>query len=322
VRHDDPTRHPEPSRSSLLVDPPVRLDIVGDLSQKRSSKHHVMHRAELAPDIMSLIGESEEGLTRDSKSPAPDRPRTVPERLHRCRLAPNHNDTPLERAVWHQSASSRQVSAHASHDVRCQIVPPGGAPRHVSENDPEPSLRAPGSRRLNKFSTWLQKRWTTRHGGGVLSLGVDREEARVVSHRERLPMGVTRVPRALGCAIAVAVVISGLWTSSSGASSLASSHVTIGFEGTRPRYLYGKVTSPSDGCEDLRKVAIFKQRGDRGGGDDIRFASTTAYSEVGPSAWWIQDLSGSTAGRFYARVPRTDSCERDASTTIRVEAQG
>jgi hypothetical protein len=135
-------------------------------------------------------------------------------------------------------------------------------------------------------------------------------------------VGHRRFRCALGCVVAVVAAVSGLSTSSSAASSLASSKVTIGFQGNDPRYLYGSVTSPSDGCEDLRKVVIFKQRGDRGGGDDIRFGSSNAFKEEGQTAWWSHDVSGSTAGRFYAKVLRTDHCKRDASTTIRVEAKG
>lgn len=216
--------------------------------------------------------------------------------------------------------------------VRGQV----GALRNHSRRRPAaPRLRsAPGSwspwrtrtraiqRRLNRFSTRPLKPTSTRHGVGVLRLRVDREGAELPRIRKGCPMGHAHFRCALGCALVVAAAVSGLGTYSSAASSLASSRVTIGFQGNGPRYLYGTVTSTSDGCEDLRKVVIFKQRGERGGGDDIRFGSSSAFKEEGQTAWWSHDVSASTAGRFYAKVRRTDQCERDASATIRVEAKG
>jgi hypothetical protein len=209
-----------------------------------------------------------------------------------------------------------------------QMPPPAlferGVGIHLDHQRGDPWRTRPRAiqRGLNRFSTRSRKPTSTRHGVGVLRLRGDREGAELPRAEKGCSVGHTRFRCALGCALAVAAAVSGLSTSSSAASSLASSKVTIGFQGNDPRYLYGSVTSPSDGCEDLRKVVIFKQRGERGGGDDIRFGSSSAFKEEGQTAWWSHDVSASTAGRFYAKVRRTDQCERDSSATIRVKAKG
>ena len=93
------------------------------------------------------------------------------------------------------------------------------------------------------------------------------------------------------------------------AAAPARSTVTIQADGTD---LSGEVDSPRDRCESNRKVVVYKQVGSRGGGNDLRFASDTTDDDGD----WNTGNTG-TAGRFYAKVKKTDHCKPDASPTIR-----
>jgi hypothetical protein len=98
----------------------------------------------------------------------------------------------------------------------------------------------------------------------------------------------------------------------------APSTVTIKAEGTD---LSGKLKSPKlQKCVQGRKVIVFKQKGTRGGGDDINFASDTA-DVSGTVGEWSTGTTG-TEGRFYAKVRPIDGCKGDTSDTIRARRSG
>jgi len=93
------------------------------------------------------------------------------------------------------------------------------------------------------------------------------------------------------------------------AAALAPSTVTIQAEGVD---LSGTVSSPNAACVADRKVIVFKQKGTRGGGDDVRFASDT----TGSDGAWSTGNTG-TEGKFYAKVRKTATCSVDFSPTVK-----
>jgi hypothetical protein len=102
----------------------------------------------------------------------------------------------------------------------------------------------------------------------------------------------------------------------SGAASAAAptaTKVTIDRAGSD---LFGTVSSSRAACEDNRKVVLFKQRGTRGGGDDVRVASDTTEVQGGVGVW----STGNTglAGKFYAKATKTSVCKAGFSPTITV----
>jgi hypothetical protein len=92
--------------------------------------------------------------------------------------------------------------------------------------------------------------------------------------------------------------------------------VTIKAEGTD---LSGVVKSPRRVCKANRTVIVFKQVGQRGGGDDIRFASDTTELSGGVGEWSTGNTG--TEGRFYSKVRRSPHCKGDTSPTIRVSVE-
>ena len=112
---------------------------------------------------------------------------------------------------------------------------------------------------------------------------------------------------------ALAVTVAAGLTAGAGAAVDADTTVTIKAEGTD---LSGRVKSPKPlKCADGRKVIVFKQKGTRGGGDDVKFATDTASLE-GDVYRWNTGNTG-TEGRFYAKVRRIEGCKADTSKTIR-----
>lgn len=99
-----------------------------------------------------------------------------------------------------------------------------------------------------------------------------------------------------------------------GAAPKASVTVTITAENTD---MSGVVKSSNPAlCAADRKVVVWKQKGERGGGDDTRFASDTTDLQNGKYVWSTGNTG--TAGRFYAKVGSTPGCKADSSPTIRV----
>lgn len=105
----------------------------------------------------------------------------------------------------------------------------------------------------------------------------------------------------------------GLGTPAAGAAGDASTTVTIKAEGTD---LSGVVKSPRPRrCAADRLVVVVRQKGARGGGDDVRFATDTASLEGGVYRWSTGNTG--TEGRFYARVRHVPGCQAATSATIR-----
>ncbi|GAB3781973.1 hypothetical protein [Nocardioides ungokensis] len=113
---------------------------------------------------------------------------------------------------------------------------------------------------------------------------------------------------AVGLAAAVTTAVG-----PAGAAGDAPTTVTIHADGTD---LSGTVSSPKPRkCANNRLVVVFKQKGTRGGGDDVRFASDTASRSGNVFAWSTGNTG--TEGRFYAKVRHIDGCKGDTSPTIR-----
>ncbi len=96
------------------------------------------------------------------------------------------------------------------------------------------------------------------------------------------------------------------------AVALAPSNVTIQAEGVD---LSGTLSSTREECMDERKVIVFKQKGTRGGGDDVKFASDTSEIVNGVGTWSVGNTG--TEGKFYAKVRKTSVCKADASPTVK-----
>lgn len=115
--------------------------------------------------------------------------------------------------------------------------------------------------------------------------------------------------------IGVAVSLTGGASATGAANQAANAKttVTIKAEGTD---LSGVVKSPKPKrCADGRKVILMKQKGTRGGGDDIKVGTDNAELQGDKYRW----STGNTGieGRFYAKVRHIDGCKRDTSKTIR-----
>ena len=104
-----------------------------------------------------------------------------------------------------------------------------------------------------------------------------------------------------------------LVTAGSPASALAQAKVTVTIkaEGTD---LSGTISSSNPACADNRKVVVFEQIGERGGGDDLRRYSDTTSLNGSVYSW----STGNTGeeGYFYAKVKGTAECKRDLSPTV------
>lgn len=115
---------------------------------------------------------------------------------------------------------------------------------------------------------------------------------------------------------AIALCIVGVgFTGGAEAAAKARTTVTIKAENTD---LSGTVSSPKPNkCAAGRTVILMKQKGTRGGGNDVRIASDTASKQGGVYRW----STGNTGmeGRFYAKVRATSKCKGDTSRTVRAE---
>jgi hypothetical protein len=98
-----------------------------------------------------------------------------------------------------------------------------------------------------------------------------------------------------------------------GAAADINTTVTIRAQGTD---LSGVVRSPRPKrCAADREVIVYKQRGARGGGDDVPFASDITSLQRGVYRWSTGNTG--TEGRFYARVAHITGCKSATSPTIR-----
>lgn len=97
------------------------------------------------------------------------------------------------------------------------------------------------------------------------------------------------------------------------AAGKAKTTVTIRAENTD---LSGTISSPKPNeCAAGRTVIVIKQKGKRGGGNDVRIGSDTASKQGGVYRW----STGNTGmeGKFYAKVKTTGTCKGDTSKTVR-----
>lgn len=118
---------------------------------------------------------------------------------------------------------------------------------------------------------------------------------------------------AAGSALALGTVV--VLTGSAYAAPKAPVTVTIKAEGTD---MSGTVKSPDPAnCAADRTVVVFKQKGSRGGGDDVRFAMDTTDLQGGKHVWSTGNTG--TEGRFYAKLKATADCKAAVSPTIRVQ---
>jgi len=118
----------------------------------------------------------------------------------------------------------------------------------------------------------------------------------------------TRTARYLGATLAVA---GGLGLSgAASAGGTAPTKVTI--EGTSD--VFGYVESPDRDCMKDRKVAVLKQQGSKGGGDDEKVGADNA-SKSGDRYRWSVGNPGIN-GKFYARARAIPGCEGDSSKTV------
>jgi hypothetical protein len=127
-------------------------------------------------------------------------------------------------------------------------------------------------------------------------------------------MKISTIVRAAVPITALVALPLGIETATAAAPAApATSTVTIKAAGSD---LYGTVASQRAACEGDRTVVLIKQKGTRGGGDDVRIASDTTEVFDGVGQW----NTGNTgmAGRFYAKVTKTADCKADVSPTIKV----
>jgi hypothetical protein len=115
---------------------------------------------------------------------------------------------------------------------------------------------------------------------------------------------------------AAALIALPLGVDSAHAAAPAGSKVTIDRAGSD---LFGTVSSGRAACEGNRTVVLYKQRGTRGGGDDVRIASDDTEVQNGVGVW----STGNTgqAGKFYAKVKKTAQCKAGVSSTITVPVE-
>jgi hypothetical protein len=79
--------------------------------------------------------------------------------------------------------------------------------------------------------------------------------------------------------------------------------------------LFGTLTTAKSTCGKDRTVTVWRQVGQRGGGNDRRFAMDTSEHDHGHVYRWDTGNTG-VAGHFYATVRATSSCRAASSATI------
>lgn len=113
---------------------------------------------------------------------------------------------------------------------------------------------------------------------------------------------------------AIALCIVGVgFTGGAEAAGKAKTTVTIRAENTD---LSGTISSPKpNDCAAGRTVLVIKQKGKRGGRNDVRIGSDTASLQGGVYRW----STGNTGmeGKFYAKVKATGKCKGATSKTVR-----
>ena len=113
---------------------------------------------------------------------------------------------------------------------------------------------------------------------------------------------------------AIALATAVLATSGAAASG-GSAPTKVTVEGTGN--VFGYVESPKKQCMDDRKVTVFEQKGQKGGGDDEKVATDRA-SKSGDVYIWDVGNPGINR-KFYARAGAIPGCAGDSSPTESVE---
>jgi hypothetical protein len=113
--------------------------------------------------------------------------------------------------------------------------------------------------------------------------------------------------------LAVALLGALAMASLAGARAGADTRVTIhGDNGD----FQGRIFSDRGRCLGNRKVAVYKQKGDRPDPSvDLKIAVDTSERD-GDHGEWSVGNTGRKNGKFYAKVRRTDACQGDRSRTI------
>ena len=123
----------------------------------------------------------------------------------------------------------------------------------------------------------------------------------------------TRIIRSVLPVAALVALPLGIDAAPASAAVPAGSKVTIDREGSD---LFGTVSSGRAACEGNRTVVLYKQRGTKGGGDDIRVVTDTTEVQNGVGVWSTGNTGQS--GKFYAKVKKTAQCKAGTSPTITV----
>lgn len=119
--------------------------------------------------------------------------------------------------------------------------------------------------------------------------------------------------RRLGAAGLAAAFAAATLASGAGAGSDATTKVTIKAPGSEV-YGYVKSSKPSK-CANNRKVKVFRQKGRRGGGDDVKVGDDRAQPN-GDRYMWSIGNPGLQGRKIYAKAGRIPGCLPDASPTI------
>ena len=85
-----------------------------------------------------------------------------------------------------------------------------------------------------------------------------------------------------------------------------------------PGNVFGFVSSDKlNKCAKDRKVKLYKQKGDIGGGDDkYTGLKYLADDKDGDRYKWDAGNPGLNSGKYYARAPKIDGCQADNSKTL------
>jgi hypothetical protein len=106
----------------------------------------------------------------------------------------------------------------------------------------------------------------------------------------------------------------GLMSAAPASAADAETKVTI----KGPGNVFGFVSSDRlNKCAKDRKVKIYKQKGDIGGGNDTYTGlKYFADDKQGDRYKWDAGNPGLNPGKYYARAPKIDGCRADNSQTL------
>lgn len=129
-------------------------------------------------------------------------------------------------------------------------------------------------------------------------------------------------PRFITAAVITGATCSALAAVPAAFASPTPLRVTIGTAPGFIKYVWGEVHSPERSCVNHPNVVVFKQRGARGGGDDLRMGTANTYRPGRPSGaqiWntaWYFIMPKDTKGKFYVTVRKSNQCKGETSRTV------